>query len=172
MNKVNNEETPHLNVLNQYIKDLSYENFQKNVDKTNSIKDNKTSIDIKVIYKHHDENHFEVLIKITIICESKKNKTIIFQLELDYLGLFKVENIQDFDRDKLSSEGAKIIFPEDCLAILRKYLSKFLMGNISDHPRNIKHENVRSFCYLAILPSNPWNIKPCLSDLVSKSISK
>ena len=31
MNKVNNDEIPHLNILNQYIKDLSYENLQKNV---------------------------------------------------------------------------------------------------------------------------------------------
>ena len=34
MNKVNNIETPHLKVLNQYIKDLSYENLQKNVSQT------------------------------------------------------------------------------------------------------------------------------------------
>ena len=111
MNKANSNEMPHLNVLNQYIKDLSYENLQKNAGQTTNIKDNNTSIDIKVIYKPHDENHFEVLIKIKIICNSKKNKATIFQLELDYLGLFNAENVKDFDRDKLSSEGAKIIFP-------------------------------------------------------------
>ena len=111
MNKVNNGKTPHLNILNQYIKDLSYENFQKNVGQTANIKDNETSIDIKVIYKPYNQNHFEVLIKITIICNSKKDRAIIFQLELEYLGFFKVENIESFNKDRLSSEGAKIIFP-------------------------------------------------------------
>ena len=111
MNKVYNDEIPHLNILNQYIKDLSYENFQKNVGQTADIKDNETSIDIKVIYKPYNQNHFEVLIKITIICNSKKDRTIIFQLELEYLGFFKVENIDSFNKDRLSSEGAKIIFP-------------------------------------------------------------
>ena len=46
-------------------------------------------IDIKIIYKPYDENHFEVLMKITINCKSKKNQTSIFQLELDYLGFFE-----------------------------------------------------------------------------------
>ena len=111
MKKVNNDKIPHLNILNQYIKDLSYENLQTNIGETTNIKENDTKIDIKVTYKPHDENHFEVLIKITIICNSKKDKTTIFHLELDYLGLFKGENIKGFNRDKLSSEGAKIIFP-------------------------------------------------------------
>ena len=111
MNKVNNDEILHLNILNQYIKDLSYENLQKNVGQTANIKDNDTSIDIRVIYKPYNQNHFEVLIKITIICNSKKDRTIIFQLELEYLGFFKVENIDSFNKDRLSSEGAKIIFP-------------------------------------------------------------
>ena len=111
MNKVNNDEIPHLNILNQYIKDLSYENLQKNFGQKINVKETDTKIDIKVTYKPHDENHFEVLIKIRIICNSKKDKTTIFHLELDYLGLFKAENIKGFNRDKLSSEGAKIIFP-------------------------------------------------------------
>ena len=111
MNKVNNDAIPHLNILNQYIKDLSYENLQKKVGQKANIKENDTSVDIKVIYKPYDENHFEVLIKITIICNSKKDRTIIFQLELEYLGFFKIENMKSFNKDRLSSEGAKIIFP-------------------------------------------------------------
>ena len=111
MNKVNNIETPHLKVLNQYIKDLSYENLQKDVSQTFDINDNDTLIDIKIIYKPYDEDHFEVLMKVTINCKSKKNQTSIFQLELDYLGFFEADSIKRYHKDKLSSEGAKIIFP-------------------------------------------------------------
>ena len=111
MDKVNKTETPHLKVLNQYIKDLSYENLQKNGSQGFIVNENDTSIDIKVIYEPYDADHFEVIIKITINCKAKKDGTIVFVLELDYLGFFKRDNIKNFNRDKLSSEGAKIIFP-------------------------------------------------------------
>ena len=127
MNKVNNVEIPHLKVLNQYIKDLSYENFQENVAQTSNIKENDTSIEVKVIYKPYDADHFEVLLKITISCKSKKETTSIFQLELDYLGFFKAVNTKRFHRDVLSSEGAKIIFP----------FARSIVANITQNGGNI-----------------------------------
>ena len=111
MNKVNNRKIPHLNILNQYIKDLSYENLQNNGIKNFNQKENDTSIDINVIYEPKSDNNFEVIIKVKINCKSRNKKSIIFHLELDYYGFFELEKIKNFDRDKLSSEGAKIIFP-------------------------------------------------------------
>lgn len=111
MNKANNEETFHLKILSQYIKDLSYENFQKNGYQISNVKENNTSVNIKVIYEPNDDNHFGVIIKILINCKSLKENINIFQLELDYFGFFKAENIKSFSEDKLSSEGAKLIFP-------------------------------------------------------------
>ena len=35
----------------------------------------------------------------------------IFHLELDYYGLFKSQNTKFVDKNKLASEGARIIFP-------------------------------------------------------------
>ena len=127
MNKVNNIETPHLKVLNQYIKDLSYENLQKDVSQTFDISDNDTSIDIKLIYKPYDEDHFEVLMKVAINCKSKKNQTSIFQLELDYLGFFEADSIKRFNKNKLSSEGAKIIFP----------FARSIVANVTQNGGNI-----------------------------------
>ena len=111
MNKIDNDETPHLKVLNQYIKDLSYENLQKNKAQKFNIKENDTSIDIKVIYEPNDKEHFEVILKITIDCKSKKEEIKVFLLELEYLGFFETVNMKDFNKNKLTSEGAKIIFP-------------------------------------------------------------
>ena len=111
MNKINFEEIPHLKVLNQYIKDLSYENFRKNGLENSNVAQNETSIDIKVIYEPYNDEHFGVTIKTIIKCKSKKEDINVFQLELEYLGFFKIQNIKDFSQDKLSSEGAKIIFP-------------------------------------------------------------
>lgn len=111
MNKVVNDETSNLTILNQYIKDLSYENFQKNGNQNFNTKENNTNIEINVIHEPYGEINFGVSIKITINCKSKKEKNTIFHLELDYYGLFKSENTKLVDKNKLASEGARIIFP-------------------------------------------------------------
>ena len=111
MNKVVNDETSNLIILNQYIRDLSYENFQKNGTQNFNTKENNTNIEINVIHEPYGEINFGVSIKITINCKSKKEKNTIFHLELDYYGLFKSENTELVDKNKLASEGARIIFP-------------------------------------------------------------
>ena len=111
MNKVNGNKTPHLNVLKQYIKDLSYENFQKVHTEKTSIKENDTKIEINVAFKPYDDNQFESIIKVTINSKSKKEKNDIFCFELEYLGLFKLANVKNYSKDKLSSEAANMIFP-------------------------------------------------------------
>ena len=111
MNKVVNDETSNLIILNQYIKDLSYENFQKNGTQNFDINENSTNFEINVIHEPYGEINFGVSIKITISCKSKKEKNTIFHLELDYYGLFKSENTKLVDKKKLVSEGARIIFP-------------------------------------------------------------
>ena len=111
MNKVINDETSNLIILNQYIKDLSYENFQKNGTQNFNAKENNTNIEINVIHEPYGQVNFGVSIKITINCKSKKEKNTIFHLELDYYGLFKLENTNLVDKNKLASEGARIIFP-------------------------------------------------------------
>ena len=111
MNKIINDETSNLIILNQYIKDLSYENFQKNGTQNFNTKENNTNIEINVIHEPYGEVNFGVNIKITINCKSKKEKNTIFHLELDYYGLFKAENTNLVDKNKLASEGARIIFP-------------------------------------------------------------
>ena len=111
MNKVVNDKTSNLIILNQYIKDLSYENFQKNGTQNFDIKENSTNVEINVIHEPYGEINFGVSIKITINCKSKKEKNTVFHLELDYYGLFKSENTKLVDKNKLASEGARIIFP-------------------------------------------------------------
>ena len=111
MNKIVNDETSNLIILNQYIKDLSYENFQKNGTQNFNTKENNTNIEINVIHEPYGEINFGVSIKITINCKSKKEKNTIFHLELDYYGLFKSEGKKLVDKNKLASEGARIIFP-------------------------------------------------------------
>ena len=60
-------------------------------------------------------------------CKSKKNQTSIFQLELDYLGFFEADSIKRFNKNKLSSEGAKIIFP----------FARSIVANVTQNGGNI-----------------------------------
>ena len=111
MNKDNINKTPHLNVLKQYIKDLSYENFQRvDTEKTNT-KENDTKIEINVAFKAYDDNHFETIIKVTVNSKSKKENYNVFCFELEYLGFFKLANVKNYNKDDLSSEAANMIFP-------------------------------------------------------------
>ena len=64
MNKVVNHETNKLIILNQYIKDLSYENFQKNGTQNFNTKENNTNIEINVIHEPYGEVNFGVSIKV------------------------------------------------------------------------------------------------------------
>ena len=111
MNKVVNDETSNLIILNQYIKDLSYENFQKNGTQNLDATENNTNIEINIIREPYGDINFGIIIKITINCKSKKEENTIFHLELDYYGLFKSEGKKLVDKNKLASEGARIIFP-------------------------------------------------------------
>ena len=60
MSKVINDEKSNLIILNQYIKDLSYENFQKNGTQNFNAKDNNTNIEINVIHKAYGEINFPI----------------------------------------------------------------------------------------------------------------
>ena len=109
MTKVNEFLRPQLNILNQYIKDLSYENPQS----INQIlSDNITSdvvLDMNAFYQSFDNDCFGITLK--IICYSIFEKNKLFHLELDYFGFFKILNNINFEEDILTNEAVRLIFP-------------------------------------------------------------
>ena len=109
MTNVNEFPRPQLNILNQYIKDLSYENPQS----ANSIQSNKeisnVSLDMNASFQSYDKDCIGVTLK--IICSSTFEDQKIFHLELDYFGFFKIINNISFEEDILTNEAARLIFP-------------------------------------------------------------
>ena len=101
--------SPQLNILNQYIKDLSFENPQS----INSIQSAKitsdVSLDMNAFYKSYDNDCFEIILK--IICHSTFENNQLFHLELDYFGFFKIVNNINFEEDVLTNEAVRLIFP-------------------------------------------------------------
>ena len=109
MTKANDFLRPKLNILNQYIKDLSYENPQS----INSIQSDKitsdVSLDMNAFYQSYDNDCFGITL--TIICNSTFENNKLFHLELDYFGFFKIVNNINFKEDLLTNEGARLLFP-------------------------------------------------------------
>ena len=109
MTKSNKFLRPNLNILNQYIKDLSYENPQSiNQIQSNNIASDVT-LDMNAFYKSFDNDCYGITLK--IICYSIYEKSKLFHLELDYYGFFKILNNTNFEGDILTNEAVRLIFP-------------------------------------------------------------
>ena len=109
MTKVNEFLRPQLNILNQYIKDLSYENPQSINQILSNNKTSDVSLDMNAFYQSFDNDCFGITLK--IICYSIFDKNKLFYLELDYFGFFKILNNINFEEDILTNEAVRLIFP-------------------------------------------------------------
>ena len=104
---------PKMVILNQFIKDLSFENIAAQ----NGLKSENLTPDIKVnvtleAKKRPIENQYDVIIKTTISSETKNTKEMLFMLEIDYGGIFEITNIpEDQLHPYLLIECPRILFP-------------------------------------------------------------
>ena len=113
MAKKTNEITPpKMNILAQYVRDLSFENIlaQKGVDgELNPEIQVNVNIDAK---KRTTDNQFDVIIKLRVDSKSKDTNNILFVLELDYGGVFQIENVPDDQlHPYLLIECPRMLFP-------------------------------------------------------------
>ena len=103
---------PKMNIIAQYVRDLSFENIlaQKGVDgELNPEMQVNVNIDAK---KRTADNQFDVIIKLRVDSTSKGTNDILFVLELDYGGVFQIENIpEDQLHPYLLIECPRILFP-------------------------------------------------------------
>lgn len=84
-----------MRILAQYIRDMSFENIlsQKGIEG-----DNTPEVSVQVnldARKRSVENQYEVVIKATIESKTKEKSEQMFLLELEYAGIFLIENIPD-----------------------------------------------------------------------------
>ena len=104
---------PQMKVLNQFIKDLSFENIAS--QKGLSVESTHPNININVnleAKKRSVNNQYDVIIKISILSKAKKTKDVFFILEMDYAGIFEINNIpSDQLHPYLLIECPRIMFP-------------------------------------------------------------
>jgi preprotein translocase subunit SecB len=103
---------PKMNILTQYVRDLSFENIlaQKGVDgELNPEIQVNVNIDAK---RRTTEKQFDVIVKLRVDSKSKNTNNVLFVLELDYGGVFQIENIPDDQlHPYLLIECPRMLFP-------------------------------------------------------------
>ena len=109
MVNVNEYSRPNLSILNQYIKDLSYENPQSHNFVQSKQKSSEISINMSASIQSYDKDCIGVTLK--IICFSTLQENKLFHLELDYFGFFKIIDSINYDQDILINEAVRLIFP-------------------------------------------------------------
>lgn len=105
-------QAPKMNVLAQFIRDLSFENILAQKGVSGEVQPDvqvQVNLDAK---KRSAENQYEVVMKLKVDSKSKANSEHLFLLELDYAGVFHIENVpEDQMHPFLLIECPRMLFP-------------------------------------------------------------
>lgn len=103
---------PKMQVLAQFIRDMSFENIaaQKAVQGST-----QPEIQVQVgveARKRTTENQYDVVLKLKIDSKTKEDGAQIFLIELDYAGIFQIENVNEQQLHPfLHIECPRMLFP-------------------------------------------------------------
>ncbi len=105
-----NAAPPQLNVLAQYIKDLSFENPNSPASLGPQDKQPSINIQINVTAKNVGEHDYEIALAIEGKAENEG--TLLFAFELIYAGVFRVQNVaQENLHPLIMIECPRLLFP-------------------------------------------------------------
>ena len=112
MSEKKQENSANMQVLGHFIKDLSFENVAARDSKQGA---GTPNIDVKLnldASKRTQQNQYNSSIKVTVTSKEAETDENIFLLELDYGGIFKIENIPDDQLHPfLMIECPRMLFP-------------------------------------------------------------
>lgn len=106
------QQPPKMQVLGQFIRDLSFENILAQKGAQGEVQPDiqvQVNLDAK---KRPVENQYEVITKFKIESRNKSDSGPLFLLELEYAGIFQIENIPENQLHPfLMIECPRMIFP-------------------------------------------------------------
>ena len=115
---------PVMRVLGQFIRDMSFENIMAQKGAAADVQPDvqvQVNLDAK---KRTADNQYESSIKLNVTSKGKDSDATLFVLEIDYVGIFHIENVPDDQiHPFLLIECPRMIFP-------------FLRRVVSDIPRD------------------------------------
>jgi preprotein translocase subunit SecB len=109
-NGTNPESLPQLNVLAQYIKDLSFENPNSPRSLTPQEQPPQISVQVNVNPRQVGEGEFEV--ELLLEGSAQVGDLVLFKVELNYAGLLRVRNVPEQElAPVIMIEGPRLLFP-------------------------------------------------------------
>jgi preprotein translocase subunit SecB len=101
---------PALNVIAQYVKDLSVENPNAPASLQTQAKSPDISVNVNVNAKPMAEKDFEVSLSLT--AKATGGETLLFSIELDYCGIFRIVNVpKENTLPMVMIECPRLLFP-------------------------------------------------------------
>ncbi len=109
-NSKNQDKKPRMSIRGQYIKDLSFESPQSPQNLLPQKQQPKIAVNVDINARKLNENMYETALKITVKAEVEDKP--FFLVELDYGGIFAIENIREDQMEPmLFIECPFILFP-------------------------------------------------------------
>lgn len=103
---------PVMRVLGQFIRDMSFENIMAQKGASADVQPDvqvQVNLDAK---KRSTDNQYESSIKLNVTSKAKEGDATLFVLEIDYVGIFHIENVPDDQiHPFLLIECPRMIFP-------------------------------------------------------------
>ncbi len=101
-----------MRVLGQFVRDMSFENIMAQKGAGSDVQPDvqvQVNLDAK---KRSAENQYESSIKLNVTSKAKDGDAVLFLLEIDYVGVFHIENVPDDQMHPfLLIECPRMIFP-------------------------------------------------------------
>ncbi len=105
-------QVPQMKILGQFIRDMSFENILARKPVEGQV---QPDIQVQVALdarKGSTAGQFEVITKLNVTSKQKESDAVLFVLELEYSGLFHIENIADEQLHPfLMIECPRMLFP-------------------------------------------------------------
>ena len=83
---------PGMKIINQYIRDMSFENIAAQKNLGGDLKP-EVNVQVNLDANKKNETGYEVALKLNV--NAKSGDQPVFVLEIDYAGLFTIENVPD-----------------------------------------------------------------------------
>jgi preprotein translocase subunit SecB len=101
-----------MNVLAQFVRDLSFENILAQKGVQGDVQPD-VSLQVNLDAKKRTNDHqYEVILKVQVTSKSKESQSTLFVLELEYAGIFHVENVPEEQMHPfLLIECPRMLFP-------------------------------------------------------------
>ncbi|MCY4099412.1 MAG: protein-export chaperone SecB [Paracoccaceae bacterium] len=101
-----------INVLGQFIDDLSFENIAFQQGRMNQTVESEIEVQVGVDVKKTIDQIYHVVIRLKLSAVTKKENEALFILELDYVGMFNVpETDEETLKMVLMVECPRLLFP-------------------------------------------------------------